>query len=999
MTEIPKTTRIISQHQQNIPKQNAICSIQLLNDNEDQFKEDQNTQQQLTDNIYNFQSVSNAFIFQQNEKTEHLFDSIRQDSNSTNQSFKNLNETQRQIIIQTLLQSQKNPQESKVLLQIIQSLPAFRENKIQNEKLIDSFFFENIELISLSKGSCVFNFGDQSDGYYTLLEGFCYVTIPKEKIKKHLEKLNENKFKDENLRRAYKVLSQSDFQSIQEYFKFPALKHITNQVTIKILDAGSSFGEISMLFGKKRTASVICGSECKIMKISKKNFEKLVDKEEQITVLNQRLEFLSQISFLNDLPKIIILTLIQESEILNLQRGANIYKQGDKADSVYVIQEGTIQICKKIPNQVAEKERQKQQSSLYNQPDIKLKQQSQKDAQQISRSNTLNRYEKSSYQIQQTEMQPIVLLDKGQYFGEDQVFSPEQIRNSQAQVQSPQAVVIGIKMNILVPILIEYNCLDVLFKELDLKQQFNSRRQQLIQTQNQKQSQKKIKLQSNLDMIQQVQQSLMSNRDFFSRSINTINQQDSLQNIQQESQNFILSQKRILSPMTSPKSCRFDSQKTNLNFEMKLDKRFSQQNQNQSPKLQKKQIKQDKNDSHVKSGTTIQKINIERDIDQNQEIHLYNAKEQIDQQNNVSKYQTKKINKIDQVSSKNKSSSEMCLDGKKINDHFLFQIKSAQFGTQATNTTLNTIPSQNNINIALINSNPNNQNSLKQSHLVKTDFEIVQSREFDDMKSPKNNNIIQKIDFDFLKQQYMQLSTLTKLKQIKQEHIKRKDHFRQLQESSQKQTINIQQEQLDSQGSSPLPLPLNKQQLKKNQQIKPKLDLLNYLYERGIETERIVYKERRNPQTDRSPSDQNQIKLTLSKEQFFQKENAQNSLMSQLTSGLNKYIKTDQKITENNQQALKVIPAIYIEDSLNLKITNQQNCKTNTINSIENDKSSLNLTNRTLRSQNLQPLSKQNSSSINLHTLNLPKISFQQKPYIRMKQFSLHHINKTSEQN
>ncbi|KAL4505416.1 hypothetical protein ABPG72_002478 [Tetrahymena utriculariae] len=913
MTEQPKTTRIPSQHYQTSPKQNTICSIQLLNDYEDEFKEDQSTQQQNNKKIQNLQSASNAQRFNLNERTEYLFDSIRQDSTSTNQYSKRLNQTQRQILIQVLQQSQKTLQEKEILLKIISSLPAFSENKFQNDKLIDNLFLENIELISLQKGSCIFKFGDQSDGYYTLLEGFCYVMIPKEKIKKHLEKLNENNFKDENLKKAYKVLSQSDLQSIQEYFKWPVLKHIANQVTLKILDPGSSFGEISLIFGKKRTASVICASECKIMKISKKYFEKLVDKEEKNIILNERIESLSQISFLNDLPKIIILNLIQESEILNLQRGANIYKQGDKADSIYVISEGTIQICKKISTQVTDT--QKQQSNLSNKFDIKMQKQSNT---QISRSNTLNRYEKQFYSIQQIEMQPIVLLDKGQYFGEDQVFSSQQIRNTQAQVQSPQATVIAIKINLLLLILIEYNCLEVLFKEIELKQQFNSRRQQLIQIQNQKQSQKKIKMQYNMDMIQQVQQTLMNSREFVSRSINLINQQDSLQNIQHESQNFILSQKRLLSPMTSPKSCRFDAQKKNINFEKKLDKRFSQQNQNQS------WMNQDKNEYQNNQATT-QKNNIERGLQYNQEIAIHNIKEQIDQQNVASKQKNKKILKNDQLNSKNKSSSEMVLESKKSNDNPLFQIKSAQFGTQATNTTLNTIPSQNNINVPLYNSNQNNQNLLKQSNYVKNDLEIAQNRDIYGIKSPKNSHALQKIDFDFLKQQYMQLSTQTKLKQIQQEHIKRKDHFRQLQESSQKLTISIQQEQSDSQVSSPLPF--NKKSKKKNSQTKPKLDLLNYLYERGIQTERIVYKERRNPKTDRSSSDQNQIKLTLSKEQFFQNENAQNSFTSQLKNGLNKFINTEQIITDNQQLALKVIPAIYIEDSQNGKMLNQKSCK------------------------------------------------------------------------
>ncbi|KAL4456548.1 hypothetical protein ABPG74_000655 [Tetrahymena malaccensis] len=989
MTEQPETARIASQHNQITPQQNTLCSIQLLNDNEDEFQEDPSTSQQLANKILNIQTDSNALICNQNEKTWRLFDSTRQDSISANQSLKILNEAQRQILMQILQQSQMTAQEKEILLKIIPSLPAFSEKKIHNDQLMDSSFLENIELISLQKGSCLFNFGDQSDGYYTLLDGFCYVTIPKEKIKKHLEILNVDKFSDENLKRAYKVLSQSDFQSIQEYFKWPTLKHIPNQITLKILDAGQSFGETSLIFGKKRTASVICGSECKIMKIQKQYFERLVDKEEQNIVLNERIDFLSQISFLNDLPKIIIQTLIQESETLNLQRGSNIYKYGEKADSIYLIQEGTIQICKKVSNQVVEKDTSQQKSNISNQQNINL--QKQRKA-QISRSNTLNRYEKQICSIQQTEMQPIVILDKGQYFGEDQVFSSEQIRNSQAQVQSPQAIVIAIKINLLVLILIEYNCLEVLFKEIELKQQFNSKRQQLISVQNQKQSQKKIKLQSNFDLIQQVQQSLMSNREFVGRSTNLINQQDLIHNSQQESQNFIFSQKRILSPMTSPKSCRFDSQKTNLNFEMKLDKHFSQQSQNQPPKIQNKLEKQDKNEYQIHQAIT-QKVKIERGLEINQEHPHYNIKEQIDSKNVTSKNKNKKsLN-----NGKNKTSSEIQLDGKKNIETNLFQIKSAQFGTQATNTTLNTIPSLNNINSPLYYSSQNNQNQLKQSNFVKNDLGNQQNRDSDDIKSPKNNNVIQKIDFDFLKQQYMQLSTLTKLKQIKQEHIKRKDHFRQLQESSQKLSINIQQEQSESQVSSPLPY--NKKPLKKSQQNKPKLDLLNYLYERGIETERIVYKERRNPKTDRSSSDQNQIKLFLSKEQFFQNENAQNSLTSQLTSGLNKFIKTEQKITDNKSQALKVIPAIYIEDSLNEKVINQKNCKINTINTIENDKSTLNLTNRTLRSQNVLPLSKQNQTNINLHTLNLPKISSQQKPYIRMKQFSLHHINKTSEQN
>jgi CRP-like cAMP-binding protein len=111
--------------------------------------------------------------------------------------------------------------------------------------------------------------------------------------------------------------------------------------SIKQLQKGESFGELALLHGAPRSATIITLTDCLFWVLERRNFKKIVD---HINHLNyeENKQFVHSISILshieNDQKSILCQNLIKET----YEEGTIIVKEGDKANCLYIIKEGEV---------------------------------------------------------------------------------------------------------------------------------------------------------------------------------------------------------------------------------------------------------------------------------------------------------------------------------------------------------------------------------------------------------------------------------------------------------------------------------------------------------------------------------------------------------------------------------------------------------------------------------------------------------------------------------
>ncbi|CDW79368.1 UNKNOWN [Stylonychia lemnae] len=125
-----------------------------------------------------------------------------------------------------------------------------------------------------------------------------------------------------------------------------SLHHLVQKLNT-ILQEGDLFGEEDVLQNKnERTASAICIQDCQIGVISKYQFSKLMSNIER-RVFNEKINLLQKIPAFSKLTRT---TLGKMSHFLNLKitpKDCLLFKEGDTADNVFIIQTGEFEVLKK----------------------------------------------------------------------------------------------------------------------------------------------------------------------------------------------------------------------------------------------------------------------------------------------------------------------------------------------------------------------------------------------------------------------------------------------------------------------------------------------------------------------------------------------------------------------------------------------------------------------------------------------------------------------------
>lgn len=127
------------------------------------------------------------------------------------------------------------------------------------------------------------------------------------------------------------------------------------EIVLTVLEPGRTVGEISLLTGERRTATVVAVEDSQLLRYSRENFQALQEKypqqmEKAVLSIIQRLEeahlssALRQSRVLGDLGEDVLSDLETELSLKLVQSGDVLMHQGDASDALYILISGRLRV-------------------------------------------------------------------------------------------------------------------------------------------------------------------------------------------------------------------------------------------------------------------------------------------------------------------------------------------------------------------------------------------------------------------------------------------------------------------------------------------------------------------------------------------------------------------------------------------------------------------------------------------------------------------------------
>ncbi|XP_013792283.1 cAMP-dependent protein kinase type I-beta regulatory subunit-like, partial [Limulus polyphemus] len=113
-----------------------------------------------------------------------------------------------------------------------------------------------------------------------------------------------------------------------------------NDHLVTTIGEGGSFGELALIYGTPRAATVIAKTDVKLWAIDRDTYRRILMGS---TIRKRKLyeEFLSKVSILESLDKWERLTVADALEPVQFNDGDVVVEQGQRGDDFYIIEQGT----------------------------------------------------------------------------------------------------------------------------------------------------------------------------------------------------------------------------------------------------------------------------------------------------------------------------------------------------------------------------------------------------------------------------------------------------------------------------------------------------------------------------------------------------------------------------------------------------------------------------------------------------------------------------------
>jgi signal-transduction protein with cAMP-binding, CBS, and nucleotidyltransferase domain len=178
-----------------------------------------------------------------------------------------------------------------------------------------------MKLAQVKTGEVIFQLGDRSNAFYIVLKGAVTVLVTKKRL-------------------------------VEEFIQTPILQKSpsTDQLKETVLKAGAAFGELGLLRGIPRTATVVCRDDAVLAVLSKEDFDHIVSSSEE-SRLAQVVDFLKKVPIFQAMTKAALYKLSYSFSSRTCRLDECIFKEMSVPSFVYIIAEGDFKLVKSAPEQ------------------------------------------------------------------------------------------------------------------------------------------------------------------------------------------------------------------------------------------------------------------------------------------------------------------------------------------------------------------------------------------------------------------------------------------------------------------------------------------------------------------------------------------------------------------------------------------------------------------------------------------------------------------------
>jgi CRP-like cAMP-binding protein len=179
-----------------------------------------------------------------------------------------------------------------------------------------------MKLAQVNAGDVIFQLGDRSNAFYIVLKGAVAVLVTKKRL-------------------------------VEEFIKAPAIQKSPSidQFKETLLKAGASFGELGLLRGIPRTATVVCREATILAVLSKEDFDLIVSSSEA-SRLSEIVDFLKRVPIFQTMSKAALYKLSYSFTSRTFRLNECVFKEESLPSFVYIIAEGDFKLIKSAPEQV-----------------------------------------------------------------------------------------------------------------------------------------------------------------------------------------------------------------------------------------------------------------------------------------------------------------------------------------------------------------------------------------------------------------------------------------------------------------------------------------------------------------------------------------------------------------------------------------------------------------------------------------------------------------------
>jgi cAMP-dependent protein kinase regulator len=175
--------------------------------------------------------------------------------------------------------------------------------------------------------------------FKVLSDSFIFANLEKRDLTSIVDAFEKAEFKE-----GTDILIQGD--EAADYFYVVYKGEVTYHVDgneVGSSEAGSSFGELALLYKSPRAATVKAKGQCVTFRVNQKAFRSVLQKKNMQSA-EQKLDLLKKVAFLKDMEVYDLQKLSSAMTPVNFEPNDVLVKKGDAGDAFFLIQEGEVTV-------------------------------------------------------------------------------------------------------------------------------------------------------------------------------------------------------------------------------------------------------------------------------------------------------------------------------------------------------------------------------------------------------------------------------------------------------------------------------------------------------------------------------------------------------------------------------------------------------------------------------------------------------------------------------